>query len=73
MHTGYSTLGYPSVGAWVTYGLGSTNENLPGFDHKRLTYPSQGLDQRVTNVTKPSKIVQGIMAYLARESAFHQS
>lgn len=31
MHTGYSTLGYPSMGSWVTYGLGSTNENLPGF------------------------------------------
>ncbi|HZJ13684.1 MAG TPA: DUF1501 domain-containing protein, partial [Chthoniobacteraceae bacterium] len=31
MHSGYSTLGYPSMGAWVTYGLGSTNENLPGF------------------------------------------
>jgi hypothetical protein len=31
MHTGYSTLGYPSMGAWVTYGLGTMNENLPGF------------------------------------------
>ena len=31
MHTGYSTLGFPSMGSWVTYGLGSTNENLPGF------------------------------------------
>ncbi|HRI14588.1 MAG TPA: DUF1501 domain-containing protein [Verrucomicrobiota bacterium] len=31
MHTGYSTLGYPSMGAWVTYGLGSESENLPGF------------------------------------------
>ena len=31
MHTGYSTPGYPSMGSWVTYGLGSSNENLPGF------------------------------------------
>lgn len=31
MHTGNSLLGYPSMGAWVTYGLGSQNENLPGF------------------------------------------
>ena len=24
-------MGFPSVGAWVTYGLGSPNRNLPGF------------------------------------------
>jgi len=23
--------GYPSIGAWVTYGLGSSNDNLPAF------------------------------------------
>lgn len=31
MHTGNSFLGSPSMGSWVTYGLGSDNENLPGF------------------------------------------
>jgi hypothetical protein len=31
MHTGTPRLGRPSIGAWVTYGLGSANENLPGF------------------------------------------
>lgn len=31
MHTGNARLGYPSMGAWVTYGLGTTNKNLPGF------------------------------------------
>ncbi len=31
MHTGHSQSGRPSMGAWVTYGLGSENENLPGF------------------------------------------
>ncbi|MAV38502.1 MAG: sulfatase [Planctomycetaceae bacterium] len=31
LHTGTQTLMRPSVGAWVTYGLGSENENLPGF------------------------------------------
>ncbi|MEO2034058.1 MAG: DUF1501 domain-containing protein [Planctomycetaceae bacterium] len=31
MQTGNSLLGYPSMGSWVTYGLGSENENLPGF------------------------------------------
>jgi len=31
MQTGSSRLGRPSFGSWVTYGLGSENENLPGF------------------------------------------
>ena len=31
MQTGNSLLGYPSMGSWVTYGLGSENANLPGF------------------------------------------
>lgn len=31
MHTGGPRLGRPSMGAWVTYGLGSENQNLPGF------------------------------------------
>ena len=31
MHTGNPLLGYPAMGSWVTYGLGTENENLPGF------------------------------------------
>jgi len=31
MHTGDPRFGSPSMGSWVTYGLGSENENLPGF------------------------------------------
>ena len=31
LHTGQPRLGYPSMGSWVTYGLGSENKNLPGF------------------------------------------
>ena len=30
-HTGFPFMGHPSAGAWVTYGLGTENENLPGF------------------------------------------
>lgn len=30
-HTGFPVLGYPSAGAWVAYGLGTENENLPGY------------------------------------------
>ncbi len=29
--TGVIRMGYPSVGSWVTYGLGSENQNLPAF------------------------------------------
>lgn len=31
LHTGFNQQGRPSMGAWVTYGLGSECENLPGF------------------------------------------
>ena len=31
MNCGDSVLTRPSVGSWVTYGLGSENQNLPGF------------------------------------------
>jgi hypothetical protein len=31
MHTGSPRLGRPSMGSWVTYGLGTENQNLPGF------------------------------------------
>ncbi|MBI5756960.1 MAG: DUF1501 domain-containing protein [Planctomycetales bacterium] len=31
LYTGSARSGRPSMGTWVTYGLGSENENLPGF------------------------------------------
>lgn len=31
MNTGQTLPGFPSMGAWVTYGLGSESENLPSF------------------------------------------
>jgi hypothetical protein len=31
MNTGANFSGRPSMGAWITYGLGSLNQNLPGF------------------------------------------
>jgi hypothetical protein len=31
LHTGFSLAGHPSVGAWTSYGLGSENQNVPGF------------------------------------------
>ncbi|MBI1314153.1 DUF1501 domain-containing protein [bacterium] len=31
MQTGFGQFGRPSLGSWVTYGLGSENQNLPAF------------------------------------------
>lgn len=31
LHTGHGLQGRPSMGAWATYGLGSENQDLPGF------------------------------------------
>src|SRR5205085_11354984 len=31
LHTGSGQQGRPSMGAWVSYGLGSECQNLPGF------------------------------------------
>jgi len=31
MNTGHTQVGRPSLGAWLTYGLGTDNKNLPGF------------------------------------------
>ncbi len=38
MNTGFLRQGYPCMGSWVTYGLGTENQNLPAFvvllDHR---------------------------------------
>ena len=38
MNTGYLRQGFPSLGSWLAYGLGTENENLPGYvvllDHR---------------------------------------
>jgi hypothetical protein len=31
MNTGYLRQGYPSLGSWISYGLGTLNQNLPAF------------------------------------------
>jgi hypothetical protein len=31
VHTGRILMGYPSMGSWVTYGLGSQSDNLPSY------------------------------------------
>lgn len=31
LHTGHNLAGRPSLGSWISYGLGSENQNLPGY------------------------------------------
>ena len=31
LHTGQARFGYASMGSWITYGLGTENQNLPGY------------------------------------------
>ena len=31
MNTGHIQVGRPSIGSWLTYGLGTSNDNLPGY------------------------------------------
>ena len=31
LHSGRTQMGWPSLGSWVTYGLGSVSENLPAY------------------------------------------
>src|SRR5437879_5289785 len=31
MNTGSTRMGFPCVGSWITYGLGSESQNLPAF------------------------------------------
>jgi hypothetical protein len=31
MNCGHTRIGRPSMGSWITYGLGTENQNLPGF------------------------------------------
>jgi len=46
MNTGFLSPGFPSMGAWISYGLGSANQNLPTFvvlpDPKGLPYNQKG-------------------------------
>ena len=46
MNTGFLMPGFPSMGAWLSYGLGSLSDNLPCFvvlpDPKGLPYNAKG-------------------------------
>src|SRR5690606_9210414 len=45
-NTGFVTPGFPCMGAWISYGLGSLTDELPSFvvlpDHRGLPYNATG-------------------------------
>jgi hypothetical protein len=49
IQTGSQTPGRPSLGAWLSYGLGSMNENLPSYVvmHARTNFAEQSLFARL--------------------------
>ncbi|MEO5917708.1 MAG: DUF1501 domain-containing protein [Luteolibacter sp.] len=57
-------IGYEAIKDKVSiHDLHATMLHLMGFDHEKLTFPSNGAPQRLTNITKPgSKIVKGVIA-----------
>ncbi len=42
MNTGHQLSGRPSMGSWISYGLGTLNKNLPGFIALCPGYPVMG-------------------------------
>ena len=55
-HTGDPRMGKPSVGAWTTWGLGTENEDLPGF----LVLMSGGRPPRAGNALWGSGFLPGV-------------
>ena len=56
-------VGYEAIENRVSpHDLHATLLHLLGIDHKRLTYFYQGLHQRLSNVTQPSRVVKEIFA-----------
>ncbi|QDU97839.1 DUF1501 domain-containing protein [Lignipirellula cremea] len=58
LHTGATNLVRPSTGAWITYGLGTENQNLPGFVTINPT-AAKGGPRNYSNAFLPT-IYQGV-------------
>jgi hypothetical protein len=65
MNTGFLRQGYPSLGSWVTYGLGTVNQNLPAFVVM--------LDQRGGPITGPPNWGSGFMPAAFQGTQFRTS
>jgi hypothetical protein len=79
MNTGSGRLVKPSMGSWVLYGLGSENQNLPGFialngglggaaNWRSAFLPGAFQGTLIGNVnTSPDKIIENIKSYYASQ------
>ncbi len=56
MNTGHNQPGRPSMGSWITYGLGSDNQNLPGFV---VLAPGRGNSAQLYNSAFLPTVYQG--------------
>jgi hypothetical protein len=65
MNTGFLRQGYPSLGSWVTYGLGTVNQNLPGYVVL--------LDQRGGPISGPPNWGAGFMPATYQGTVFRTS
>ena len=54
LHTGRLVGGFPSVGSWAVYGLGSENRNLPGYILLRDAYVPPGGIENFSNGFLPA-------------------
>ena len=63
IQTGSQIPGRPSLGAWLSYGLGSLNSNLPHYVvmHAKTSYPEQSLFNRLWGPGFLSSAHQGIL------------
>jgi hypothetical protein len=65
MNTGFLRQGYPSLGSWVTYGLGTENQNLPAYVVL--------LDQRGGPISGPPNWGSGFMPAAYQGTQFRAS
>ena len=63
IQTGSQVPGRPSLGAWLSYGLGTMNENLPSYVvmHARSRFPEQSLFSRLWGTGFMPSDHQGIL------------
>ncbi|MCC6539571.1 MAG: DUF1501 domain-containing protein [Bryobacterales bacterium] len=54
LHTGKNIGGFPSLGSWITYGLGTLNANLPGYVLLRDAYVPPGGIENFSNGFLPA-------------------
>ena len=54
LHTGRSIGAAPSIGSWISYGLGTENENLPGYALLNNDWVPNGGSQNFTSAFLPA-------------------